>query len=255
MTRWGQILGGPKVWVRDVVFTAAVALTISFMGPYGSYDRPLQDRVVTSFAFGFAGSLWLWPVMRAVLRAGVRAGLPELFTMAAGLTLLAAPVAAISTAISRLLHPELPRNAPLDIYFAVLAMVLPIGAGYLLVDRAMAQPELRAAEEPAEPPPPRLLDRLPKRLGAEVFALQAEDHYVRVHTALGSDLLLMRFADAVAEAEGIDGLRVHRSWWVARDAVAAARAEGRRATLSLKTGLAVPVTRECVPEIRKAGWL
>jgi hypothetical protein len=31
-------------------------------------------------------------------------------------------------------------------------------------------------------------------------------------------LLLMRFSDATAELDGLPGLRVHRSWWIAEGA-------------------------------------
>ena len=64
------------------------------------------------------------------------------------------------------------------------------------------------------------LDRLPLRLrGATIRAVQAEDHYLRLHTDRGSDLILMRLSDAVSELEGLEGARTHRSWWVAREAV------------------------------------
>src|SRR5688500_6087203 len=103
MAQWGQVLSDPRVWVRDIVFTVGVALTVSFLGPFGSYAEPLQERIVRSFAFGFFGGLWIWPVMRLALRSGARAGLPELFTMVAGLVVLTVPVAAISHMIARLL--------------------------------------------------------------------------------------------------------------------------------------------------------
>ena len=43
--------------------------------------------------------------------------------------------------------------------------------------------------------------------------LKMADHYVEAFTTAGSTLVLMRFADAVSELEGADGLRVHRSYW------------------------------------------
>ena len=73
--------------------------------------------------------------------------------------------------------------------------------------------------------------------------------------ALGSELLLMRLADAIEELEGLPGERVHRSWWVARGAVGAARANGRRLSLTLTNGLDVPVTRDAASRLRRAGWL
>jgi len=99
------------------------------------------------------------------------------------------------------------------------------------------------------------LDRLPPKLkGARVLAVQAEDHYLRVHTSAGDDLILLRLADAERELESLDGLRVHRSWWVARDAVAdVTRADGRM-TLKLVNGVEAPVSRTYARAVRDAGW-
>src|SRR5690606_15189181 len=78
--------------------------------------------------------------------------------------------------------------------------------------------ERRGAAPERTPDPPRFLTRLPHRLkGAAIRAVEAEDHYLRVHTDQGSDLILMRLSDAVKELEGLDGAQTHRSWWVARD--------------------------------------
>jgi hypothetical protein len=244
-------IGDRRVWVRDIAFTAIAALTIAMMGPYGSYDAPLEERIVRSFAYGFSGLLLLWPPMRLALRAGARAGLPDLFVMVAGLTLLAVPVSAVTWLVARLFEADV--TSGLQRYFAVLAMVLPLGVGYLLVDRRLERGE--AASATPSTGPARLLARLPAHLGREVLALQAEDHYVRVHTAAGSTLLLMRLADAIAELDGLEGERVHRSWWVARSAVTAGRPEGRRMTLTLANGVEAPVTREAAPRLRRAGWL
>ena len=82
-----------------------------------------------------------------------------------------------------------------------------------------------------------------------------EDHYVRVHTALGSEMVLMRLRDAVAQLAGIDGRQVHRSWWVARLAVEDVRREGRNVRLVLPGGLEAPVSRAQVAELKDAGWI
>jgi hypothetical protein len=103
--------------------------------------------------------------------------------------------------------------------------------------------------------PPRFLDRLPAKLrGADLYAVQAEDHYLRLHTSRGQDLILMRLSDAVAELEGIEGAQTHRSWWVARAAVEDARRGDGRATLLLKGGAQAPVSRAYAKALREAGW-
>ncbi|KAA0573898.1 LytTR family transcriptional regulator [Azospirillum sp. Sh1] len=109
--------------------------------------------------------------------------------------------------------------------------------------------------EPAPSRPAPFLGRIPAKLGRDLLALEMEDHYVRVHTALGSDLILMRMRDAVAELAGIDGRQVHRSYWVAASAVAAVeRKPDGKLSLRLTNGLLVPVSRTHAPSVRAAGW-
>ena len=84
--------------------------------------------------------------------------------------------------------------------------------------------------------------------------MEAEDHYLRLHTSLGQDLILLRLADAIAELEGLEGAQTHRSWWVAKTAVASAERGDGRATLTLKDGAEVPVSRGYARQLRAAGW-
>ncbi len=107
----------------------------------------------------------------------------------------------------------------------------------------------------ADAPAPKFLDRLPSKLtGGALWAVEAEDHYLRLHTSLGSDLILMRLGDAIAELEGIEGARTHRSWWVARDAVRRVERDDGRVILHLPDGVAAPVSRAYAKLLRAAGW-
>lgn len=108
---------------------------------------------------------------------------------------------------------------------------------------------------PVGGPAARFPDRLPPRLrGAAIRAVQAEDHYLRIHTDRGSDLILMRLSDALEELEGLEGAQTHRSWWVARDAVRDVTRGDGRATLSLEGGITAPVSRRYARALRDAGW-
>ena len=78
---------------------------------------------------------------------------------------------------------------------------------------------------------------------------------LRVHTDLGSDLVLMRMADACALLDESAGARVHRSWWVARDAVQAVRQHSGRMELALPGNISAPVSRAMQPVLRSQGWL
>jgi DNA-binding LytR/AlgR family response regulator len=74
-----------------------------------------------------------------------------------------------------------------------------------------------------------------------------------VVTSLGSELILMRLSDAERELAGVDGLRVHRSWWVSRKGIAESRREGGKIVLTLKSGDEVPVSRSYQDAVKDAG--
>jgi len=108
------------------------------------------------------------------------------------------------------------------------------------------------AEQPASAPryPPEFLAKLPPALRSDIIALEAEDHYLRVHTLHGSALILMRLADAAAIIDPRLGLRVHRSWWVAKDAVRALERAPGRAIFRLVNDTEVPISRTHLPAAR-----
>jgi DNA-binding LytR/AlgR family response regulator len=72
--------------------------------------------------------------------------------------------------------------------------------------------------------------------------VQAQEHYVRVVTAEGAVTTLYRFGDALRELEGLSGLQVHRSFWVADAGVAALRSGKRGLKIVLRNGEQVPVS-------------
>ena len=88
-----------------------------------------------------------------------------------------------------------------------------------------------------------------------MICLENEDHYLRVHTRLGNAMILMRMRDAVVQLDETEGERVHRSWWVARHAVAGVVRQDRNLRLRLVDGREVPVARANIPALRAKGWL
>lgn len=92
---------------------------------------------------------------------------------------------------------------------------------------------------------------LPQR--GKLLALSVADHYVDIVTDRGKALVLMRFADAIRETGGVAGLQIHRSHWVAREAVVRSHRAGGKLLLELSNGLRLPVSRSFLPEVREAG--
>jgi len=101
----------------------------------------------------------------------------------------------------------------------------------------------------------RFLGRISAKLGTELLYVATEDHYLRIVTDRGSNLILFRFSDALSELSDVPGQQVHRSYWVAERAVAATEQVGQRTFLVLTNGEKVPVSQTFLPAIRRAGWL
>lgn len=143
----------------------------------------------------------------------------------------------------------------------VFFVCVPITAVRLLVHRpphevVRTEVETRTV---AAPPLPEAEAAFRRRLSAKrrcarLLAVQADDHYLRVHTDAGEELVTLRFADALAELERAHGLRTHRSWWVAADAIEAVSWRRGVGEARLAGGLVAPVSRTYAPEVKAAGW-
>lgn len=102
-----------------------------------------------------------------------------------------------------------------------------------------------AARAPARP---AWFDRLPTELGTNVIAVASELQYLRVWTPRGCALILGALADVESEG-GSQGLRVHRSWWVACDHVVSVRRTATGAVCVMSDGRQVPVSRRRRAEV------
>ena len=184
--------------------------------------------------------------------------LPMLAVRAASIALVAVLVTAAIVLVQAALGRSVPTSFWLTLYGLVLGISVGIAAVGWLVERAFAGQPGAVTHAPAvgaAPATPRFFERMPAKLkGALLYAVQAEDHYLRLHTSKGSDLILMRLTDAIAELDGVEGAQTHRSWWVAKDAVESSRRDGDRLTLVLKGGAEAPVSRPNVRPLREAGW-
>jgi hypothetical protein len=244
----------PITWAsvrRTALVSGLIGAFLSFVRAFGSGELPFLPRTAFMVALAWAGAGLGIVFFRLAVRlrwTGERRLLQGAIAAAAMTPAMTLVVWGATGLISR-------GGAQLD--------ELP---GYLGVTFVMCQAmtlfavfmNMRAGKQPQSLPeaPPRFLERLPPRLaGSELWAVESEDHYLRLHTSGGQDLILMRLADAVAELEGIEGTQVHRSWWVARDAIVGAERGEGRATLTLKDGSQVPVSRTYAKVLREKGWI
>jgi len=261
--------------IIDLTIMTGIGVILALIGPFGSFAQPLAYRLVSWVVFAWIGYVIYSPMGWLVDRLHDGLDLPRPFAWVFGVVLATVPMTAIVWSMG-----YLPRAVPLPTLEQALASyfyVFLVGGGitalfYLIETRASAEPtpapsdsEPAAATVAQTPPPPSpepaplasnpLLDALPAELGSDIIALEMEDHYVRVHTALGSELVLMRLRDAMTHMTDIEGRQTHRSWWVARGAVEDVVREGRNVRLVLARGVEAPVSRAQVSELKDVGWI
>lgn len=212
-----------------------------------------------------AGGLWLADWLDARL-------VPERWTRPAWLrpVVLVSAVGLLPFSIAEILmEPHLPMRpeyiddelwavspvlAWLSEYVTILSILIPVHLLlWLLIDRR-GQAPVPAVEDPA-PALPVFLEGTSVRRPDDVLALQAEEHYVRVYTEQGAELVHCRFGDAVDSMPDELGLQVHRSWWVADGSVVSAKRGSRRWQLNIRGDVSVPVSDSYVQAVRERGWL
>lgn len=262
--------------VIDLTIMTTIGVVLALIGPFGSFAEPLAYRLVSWVTFAWIGYVIYSSVNGIADRLAKGLALPRVFAWALTVLLATVPMTIVVYSIGYLPGsvPAPSLEGALTNYFYVLIVGGGITGFFYLIDArrevepapspqsvegaSLQEPDIVAPAAPEPTPPPStnpLLDQLPASLGSEIIALEMEDHYVRVHTALGSELVLMRLRDAMGHVAEIEGRQVHRSWWVARGAVEDVRREGRNVRLVLSDTLEAPVSRAQVSELKEAGWI
>ena len=244
----------------EATLIAAIGLVLAALGPFGSYGVPFEARAIWWIGFILAGYAIFRPMLVVAGWIAERLRIPRLAARLLVAALGAVPLSLLIGAFLGRLQPAALIRFP-ELYLQVLGIAVAVTfvMNRLLAPAPAPAPAPTAAAAPPEPastapPRPRFLHRLPASIGPRLLCLGMEDHYVRAHGPAGSALILMRLRDAIAELDGLPGLQVHRSWWVAADAVERVERDGERLRLRLSNGLAVPVARSQHGAVRAQGW-
>jgi hypothetical protein len=278
MVKAEGLFGTPREWAQDLAIATGIGAFLGVIGPFGSFNGAgLEVRLFYWIANLWIGFVMLSVIVRLSLKAGSRLDLPVWFALPVGTAIGALPLGFTIAVFSAVAWPpNHGRISALGVWYVqTLALSLPCslfyyfmtgragrytarytlgrGGGDAEASAACSTDDAAANREPGDTP--RLIARLPARLGQTLLCLQMEDHYVRAHTDRGSDLILIPLKTAISEMEPVEGMQVHRSWWVARTAFERAVWEGRNLRLRLVNGQEVPVSRSSVAPLRANRWL
>lgn len=109
------------------------------------------------------------------------------------------------------------------------------------VDGQVSHPEIPQASNTHIPV--TFFDSLESPLEGRICSMEAQEHYILVTTTEESRMILHRFSDAVKRTPEAQGMRVHRSHWVAHSAVKEVVVEGQSMKLKLVDDRMIPVSR------------
>lgn len=227
---------------------AAAGLLLWRLGPFGTFaDLAPGERL--AYWLGLTALQWLLSVAALQLLRPFAA--PRVAAIVAAAVLAAIPVSFAVAWAEMLLRVERDLG-PADL-LGIAGDVALIGVPLLLITHGLLA--VRNDEPTPEPRADTLMAQVPPEKRGRLHAIEAEDHYVRVHTERGQHLLLMRFGDALGAVPAAAGAQVHRGWWVARDAAVAEHRTGDRLQLELSDGTRVPVSRTYVRSARESGLI
>ncbi len=233
---------------------AVLSLIVGLVGPFGTFEVIAVLPRLAYWAAVVMGTALVGTLVASFCERLLRPNLPHfaasLLAGAAAGPFLAALVALLNLAVFG------PGASVIDlvtlaIYCTVISSAVTLLGGLLASQTkpAALAPDAMAPTEPA------LLDRLPRPQRGRLIHLAVSDHYVDVTTDKGTSLVLMRLADAIRETAPIAGMQVHRSHWVALDAVTRGTRQKGKPVLELENGARVPVSRTYIEAARAAGLL
>lgn len=252
-----------RLWITF----GAVVLLFTLTGPFGTLETlrflPRLGYWLSLHLFAWSTAL-VFSVLGDVLLAGL---LPHMLgRMMVGSIVAAAPIGLIIELVGYAWFGRMATLAditssmlisvPLCVIFCLITYMTMAGGTLNPQGRENAALPVKNAEQ--EPAPtatsPRELPPLLRRLKPEnrgsIRHIAVEDHYTLVKTSRGSELILLRFSDALAEIGDTSGLQVHRSHWVADDFVGEMKRVNGKLTLKLADGTEVPVSRTYTADVR-----
>ncbi|MDG2045318.1 MAG: LytTR family DNA-binding domain-containing protein [Maricaulis sp.] len=252
-------------WPLELALMAAVGLFFGLAGLFNTSEAPLNYRL----------GYWL-PVM---MFGGIIVMLSELAwnrlsalpLKSAAASFIAVTVIATSGECFVVALFDGPHDVTMPNYYYigqlwlnVVIVMIPMVAMMRVLRIFLLRPRVTSESSVVSPDPSNQSIEIPSLISSRLraplrtstlHAIQAEDHYIRIFTADGDDLIKMRFADALSSLQTYPGFRLHRSWWDAEAAIQGARFKNGRGQVSLTGNVTAPLSRTYAGELREAGWL
>lgn len=240
----------PLPSIKTLLINLTFSLVLGFLGPFGSYAMPLLERLAYWFIM-FNLGYFIYYFSHRLTDWIFKNKSPHPVLLFITPTLLASvPLSILVGYATFQVGYRFTLSMPIFIYLLPQVFILGI-----IIDSIMRfinkQQDTKIINKPSQ----TFINRLPLNLGDKLVCFAMEDHYIQVYTELGSHMILMRMKDALIELQDYNGLQVHRSYWVAVDAIDNVIKNSRKTLLVMNNGLQIPVSRKYLPTIKEAGLL
>ena len=229
------IARSPRLWTTFVVIVFIFTIT----GPFGTNTMPPAIRFFYWLTIQFAG--WSNAILFAVLAdALLDRWITSIFTrMMLGSLAAALP---IGLWIGLIDYGFSAQPLTVQAFRTNAAISLPLSALFCVLAYMTLKQEIEIIPRAASQAP-ALLARLRPDIRGPLLRLCAEDHYTRIITSRGHELILLRFSDALKEIGDTPGLQIHRSHWIADAYVAELQRKNGALSLLTSDGTSLPVSR------------
>lgn len=241
-------------WAIDSAMLVGMGVLMGFLGPFDSNEAAVETRYLYWTICMVGGGLIAFAV-----DDGLNWRIRSMGVRLAVASALATPLVTLFVLTTQFVMFN--QGFHWIIYGQLLWQVFPIMLAAITVRalvwrRSPTRIETRTVIAPPLPEAEAAFRRRlsAKRRGARLIAVEAHDHYLKVHTDAGAELITLRFADALSELALAHGWRIHRSWWVAADAVQSIRWRRGVGELHLLCDLKAPVSRTYAGILKEAGW-
>ena len=233
-----------------LMLVLAVGAMLGRLGPFDTFSQ-LSSGERYAYWIGLTLLMWLQGVaILALIEPPLgRNGWQKWLTVVIAALLAAVPTGFEVAWAEMVLRVERDLG-PIDLV-AIIGDVALLSVPLLLLTQGWREKPAELSVQPEADGAGHLVTMMAPARRGSLLALASEDHYVRLYTPAGDELIAMRFRDALDRA-GADGLQVHRGWWVASDAVESIERAGDGLQLNLRNGLSVPVSRSYAQQVRKA---
>jgi hypothetical protein len=238
---------------RALMIAVLMGAVFAFLGIYDTNNLPFLLRLSFWTVIMVSGALLCFFTEPVIFRILLKGAHPVVQVLAIAF-LISIPIMILLMGLNSSFRFDQPPRLWLGQLVNVMIISVIICSGRYIILQIMGRLGVASQDQiSTKAPTQAFLERLPMQFrSATLYAISSEGHYLRIHTDKGSPLILMRISDAVKELEQANGLKVHRSWWVAKDGIQDTQKTKGRRSLLLKNGEIAPVSRAHVPALKSA---